>query len=68
MAGVIEPNAARSLIEHSGRVFVHPNVPGDWTNDLVFESLATRFQGELNLAMVIALVPNHMLQDRSGWS
>lgn len=44
-------------------MFVHPNIPGDSTNYLVIESLAAGFEGELDLAMVVALMPDHVLQE-----
>src|SRR5215472_7607061 len=42
--------------------FVHPDVPGDWPRDLVGDGYARDLEGQLYLAMVIAFVPDHVLE------
>ena len=44
-------------------MFIHPNIPGDSTDYLVVKSLAGGFEGELDLAVVVALMPDHVLQE-----
>src|SRR5215469_16382429 len=41
---------------------VHPYVPCDWPGDVVGHRQARDLEGQLYLAMVVALVPDHVLE------
>ena len=44
------------------RGLVEPEVPGLWANLLVVEGVASGFESEFDLAVVVALMPDHVLE------
>jgi hypothetical protein len=51
--------------EASGRPrLAHPDIPGHLADLLVVERVAGELQGQLDLAVVVALVPHHVLQQQ----
>src|SRR5262249_48052511 len=46
--------------------FVHPNTPGDRSGDFVRDGPAGGLEGQFDLTVVIALVPDHVLEEQDG--
>ena len=46
--------------------FVEPDVPGDWAGEVVVDGVAGEFEGELDLAVVVALMPDQVLKEEDG--
>jgi hypothetical protein len=53
---------ARALSFDGLGCLVHPDLPGDWADLFVVEGMACQFEGQLDLAVMIAFVPDHVLQ------
>ena len=47
-------------------VFDHPDAPGDGSGLVIYERAARQLEGQLNLAMMVSLVPKHVLQKENG--
>src|SRR5258708_24095224 len=45
-------------------LLAHPDAPRDRPSFLVVHSMADRLEGQLNLTMMIALVPDHVLEQQ----
>src|SRR5207302_10155769 len=44
----------------------HPDVPSDWASFLIGDWVACQFEDEFDLAVMVALVPDHVLEEKDG--
>jgi hypothetical protein len=45
---------------------IHPNAPRERAKFLIAQRMASYFERQLDLAMMVALVPDHVLQHQNG--
>src|SRR5579859_3026482 len=45
---------------------IEPDVPGDGAGEVVVDGVAGEFEGELDLAVVVALMPGQVLKEEDG--
>jgi hypothetical protein len=50
-----------------GLPLVHPDAPRDRPHDVIRQRAARRLEGQLNLAVVVPLMPEHVLEEPERW-